>query len=58
MDRLITQLENAFLRKAAYQIVGALTRGHNTTAMITISVAIIIAVIVVSALTTRRGRHA
>jgi hypothetical protein len=44
MDHLIHQLENSFLRKGAYEIVGALTRGHGPVVVVLVGVAVIAAV--------------
>ncbi len=46
MESLVHQLENAFIRKGAYEIVGALTKGHGTVGVIVIAVAVIAAVFV------------
>jgi hypothetical protein len=46
MENLVHQLENAFIRKGAYEIVGALTKGHTTLGVVVIAVAVIAAVFV------------
>jgi hypothetical protein len=54
MDQIINQIENAFVRKAVYQIVNALDRGQSPTATVAISVAIIVAVVIVKKITAKK----
>jgi len=56
MDKLFDKIENASVRKAVYQIVSALERGHSPAATIGISVAIIVAVVIVRKVTNKERR--